>query len=70
MGKWIDTAIRIIMIVAIVLTLWESAKMEKLNQRYEDAVNRYEQSTKEYTDYLKQSKQEIEQLIDKARENR
>ncbi|MEK5419391.1 hypothetical protein [Paenibacillus sp. FSL L8-0708] len=64
--------LQLIFIAAITLTIWNGIEGARLNQRYERSIQRhelstkqYEQSVKGYNEYLEQSKQEIQKLIDK-----
>ncbi|MEK4993293.1 hypothetical protein [Paenibacillus sp. FSL H7-0918] len=63
LNKRISILLQLIFIAAITLTLWNGAEGAKLNQRYERSIQRHEQSTKEYTEYLKNMKNQLQERI-------
>ncbi|MBY3623719.1 hypothetical protein HGO21_29845 [Acinetobacter sp. CUI P1] len=64
MDKRINIILQLIFIAAITLTLWNGIEGIRLNERYERSIQRHEQSTKEYTENLKNIKNQLQERID------
>ncbi|MEK3658157.1 hypothetical protein NSQ29_01180 [Paenibacillus sp. FSL F4-0236] len=62
MNKRTNILLQLVFIAAITLTIWNGAEGAKFNQRYERSIQRHEQSTKEYTEYLKNMKNQLQEL--------
>ncbi|OME02635.1 hypothetical protein BSK54_10270 [Paenibacillus odorifer] len=61
MEKRINIILQLIFIAAITLTIWNGVEGVRLNERYERSIQRHEQSTKEYTEYLKNMKNQLQE---------
>ncbi|MEK5417359.1 hypothetical protein BSK49_18955 [Paenibacillus odorifer] len=66
LNKRISILLQLIFIAAITLTIWNGIEGVRLNERYERSIQRHEQSTKEYTEYLKNMEDQLQKSLDEV----
>lgn len=61
----LHVALLIVLIITVSLNIMNGWKQKQLNQRYERSIRQHEQSTMDYSNYLRSAKARIEERVRK-----